>query len=163
MTEKIRCVSPVDGRIYAERIAASEADVAASLASARAAQRDWRRRPIAERARFCVAAVEAMLAMGDEIPEELAWQMGRPVRYGAGELRGFEERARYMIGIAEEALAPIDPGPKENFHRWIARDPLGVIMVVAPWNYPYLTAINSASFASLPCSLANRKSVSVTG
>jgi acyl-CoA reductase-like NAD-dependent aldehyde dehydrogenase len=143
MTEKIRCVSPVDGRIYAERNAASEAQVAASLASARAAQRDWRRRPIAERARFCLAAVEAMLAMGDEIPAELAWQMGRPVRYGAGELRGFEERARYMIGVAEEALAPIDPGPKANFRRWIARDPLGVIMVVAPWNYPYLTAVNS--------------------
>jgi acyl-CoA reductase-like NAD-dependent aldehyde dehydrogenase len=143
MTEKIRCVSPVDGRIYAERIAASEAHVAASLAAARAAQRDWRLRPIGERARFCLAAVEAMLAMGDEIPAELAWQMGRPVRYGAGELRGLEERARYMIGIAEAALAPIDPGPKEGFRRWIARDPLGVIMVVAPWNYPYLTAVNS--------------------
>jgi len=143
MTEKIRCVSPVDGRVYAERIAASEAHVAASLAAARAAQRDWRRRPISERARLCLAAVEAMLAMGDEIPEELAWQMGRPVRYGAGELRGFAERARYMIGIAEEALAPIDPGPKEGFRRWIARDPLGLILVVAPWNYPYLTAVNS--------------------
>jgi acyl-CoA reductase-like NAD-dependent aldehyde dehydrogenase len=143
MTEKIRCVSPVDGRVYAERVVASEAHVAAVLASARAGQRDWRRRPIVERARFCLAAVEAMLAMGDEIPQELAWQMGRPVRYGAGELRGFAERARYMIGIADEALAPIDPGPKEGFRRWIARDPLGVIMVVAPWNYPYLTAVNS--------------------
>ena len=67
------------------------------------------------RADYCLAAVEAMLAMGDEIPAELAWQMGRPVRYGAGELRGFAERARYMIAIAEEALAPIDPGPKERF------------------------------------------------
>jgi acyl-CoA reductase-like NAD-dependent aldehyde dehydrogenase len=143
MTEKIRCVSPVDGRIYAERIAASEAHVAASLAAAREAQREWRQASIAERARFCLAAVEAMLAMGDEIPQELAWQMGRPVRYGAGELRGFAERARYMIGIAQDALAPIDPGPKEGFRRWIARDPLGVIMVVAPWNYPYLTAVNS--------------------
>jgi acyl-CoA reductase-like NAD-dependent aldehyde dehydrogenase len=143
MTERIRCVSPVDGRVFAERPAASEAHVAASLAAARAAQREWRRVSVSGRARFCLAAVDAMLAMRDEIPEELAWQMGRPVRYGAGELRGFEERARYMIGIAEEALAPIDPGPKENFRRWIARDPLGVVMVVAPWNYPYLTAVNS--------------------
>jgi acyl-CoA reductase-like NAD-dependent aldehyde dehydrogenase len=143
MSERLRCVSPVDGRLYAERIAASEAHVAASLEAARAAQRQWRREPIAERARYCLAAVEAMLAMGDEIPGELAWQMGRPVRYGAGELRGFAERARYMIDIAEEALAPIDPGPKEKFKRWIAREPLGVVMVVAPWNYPYLTAVNS--------------------
>jgi len=143
MTERIRCVSPVDGRVYAERIAPSEAHIAASLASARAAQREWRRVSVPERARFCLAAIDAMLAMRDEIPEELAWQMGRPVRYGAGELRGFEERARYMISIAEEALAPIDPGPKEGFRRWIARDPLGVVLVVAPWNYPYLTAVNS--------------------
>ena len=64
---------------------------------------------------YCCAAVEAMLAMGEEIPAELAWQMGRPVRYGAGEIRGFEERARYMIAIAEDALAPIDPGPKDGF------------------------------------------------
>ncbi len=125
MSERLRCVSPVDGRVYAERIAASEAHLAASLAAARAAQRQWRREPIAERARFCLAAVEAMLAMSEEIPAELAWQMGRPVRYGAGELRGFAERARYMIDIAGEALAPIDPGPKEGFKRWIAREPLG--------------------------------------
>ena len=43
----------------------------------------------------------------DEIVPELAWQMGRPVRFGAGELRGFEERARYMIGIAASALADV--------------------------------------------------------
>ena len=143
MSEILRCVSPIDGRVFAERVAASEAHVASSLTSARAAQREWRRRPIAERTRFCLAAVEAMLAMGEEIPAELAWQMGRPVRYGAGELRGFAERARYMIGIAEEALAPVDPGPKQNFRRWIAREPLGVVLVIAPWNYPYLTAVNS--------------------
>lgn len=143
MSERLRCISPVDGRVYAERIAASEAHVAASLAAARAAQRQWRREPISARAHYCLAAVDAMLAMGDEIPAELAWQMGRPVRYGAGELRGFAERARYMIDIAEDALAPVDPGPKEKFKRWIAREPLGLVMVVAPWNYPYLTAVNS--------------------
>jgi acyl-CoA reductase-like NAD-dependent aldehyde dehydrogenase len=143
MPERIRCISPVDGRVFAEREAASESQVAAALAAARAAQREWRRVSIAERARFCLAAVDAMLAMSGEIPAELAWQMGRPIRYGAGELRGFEERARYMIGVAEDALAPIDPGPKPGFKRWIAREPLGTVLVVAPWNYPYLTAVNS--------------------
>ena len=83
--------------------------------------------PLAERAAYCSAAVDAMIAMKDEIVPELAWQMGRPVRYGAGELRGFEERARYMIGIAEQALADIDPGPKDGFVRYVRRDPLGVV------------------------------------
>jgi acyl-CoA reductase-like NAD-dependent aldehyde dehydrogenase len=139
----IRCVSPVDGSVYAERPQASEAEIERALADARAAQYAWRRTSIAERAQYCSAAVDAMLAMKDEIVPELAWQMGRPIRHGAGELRGFEERARYMIGIAEEALAPNDPGPKENFRRSITREPLGVVFVIAPWNYPYLTAVNS--------------------
>src|SRR3546814_4819830 len=84
-----------------------------------------------------------MLAMAAEIVPELAWQMGRPVRFGPGELRGFEERARHMIEIASAALSPVDPSPQEGFRRWIARDPLGVVMVVAPWHYPYLTAVNT--------------------
>ena len=139
----IRCISPVDGRVYAERAVATDTAISTAIARARGAQEVWRRLPVAERARYCLAAVEAMLAMQDEIVPELAWQMGRPIRYGAGELRGFAERARYMIGIAESALAPIDPGPKDGFRRWIARDPLGLVMVIAPWNYPYLTAVNS--------------------
>lgn len=65
------------------------------------------------------------------------------MRYGGGELRGFAERARYMIEIAEAALAPLDPGPRQGFKRWIAREPLGLVLTIAPWNYPYLTAVNS--------------------
>lgn len=143
MSDVIRSVSPVDGRVYAERPAATDAAIAAAIERARAAQQAWAKVPVAERARICSAAVDAMLAMKDEIVPELAWQMGRPIRYGAGELRGFEERARYMIGIAEKALAPVEPERKDKFRRWIARVPLGLVLVVAPWNYPYLTAVNS--------------------
>ncbi|WP_445679965.1 aldehyde dehydrogenase family protein [Radicibacter daui] len=143
MSSTIRCISPVDGSVYAERPVAGAPAVDAALKKARAAQAEWKKQPLAVRARYCLAAVDAMLAMKDEIVPELAWQMGRPVRYGAGELRGFEERARYMIALAEEALAPVDPGPKEGFRRYIKREPLGLVFVVAPWNYPYLTAVNS--------------------
>src|SRR5580765_816204 len=115
MAEKITCISPVDGRVYASRPVATKKQIAAAFAAAHAAQEKWKRVPVAERAAYCSAAIDAMIAMKDEIVPELAWQMGRPVRYGAGELRGFEERARYMIGIAEQALATINPGPKEGF------------------------------------------------
>jgi acyl-CoA reductase-like NAD-dependent aldehyde dehydrogenase len=143
MAETIECVSPVDGRVYASRRVTSKKEIAAAFAAAHAAQGQWKRLLIAERAAYCSAAVDAMIAMREEIVPELAWQMGRPVRYGGGELRGFEERARYMIAIAEEALSNLDPGPKEGFVRYVKRDPLGVVFTVAPWNYPYLTAVNS--------------------
>jgi acyl-CoA reductase-like NAD-dependent aldehyde dehydrogenase len=137
------CISPVDNSILATRPFASDADVSGAVVAARAAQRDWQTRPIASRASLCHAFVDAMLSMQDEIVPELAWQMGRPVRYGAGELRGFEERARHMIGIAESALAPVTPEEKPGFERYVMREPLGVVLTIAPWNYPYLTAVNS--------------------
>jgi acyl-CoA reductase-like NAD-dependent aldehyde dehydrogenase len=143
MVERIECVSPVDGRVYASRPVARKKEIDAAFAAARAAQEGWKRLPIAERAAYCSAAVDAMIAMTAEIVPELAWQMGRPVRYGGGEMRGFEERARYMIAIAEDALSNLDPGPKDGFVRYVKRDPLGVIFTIAPWNYPYLTAVNS--------------------
>ena len=143
MPSTIQLISPVDGRVYAERQYADAAQIEQALADARAAQAQWKRRPLSERAAYCSAAVDAMLAMKDEIVPELAWQMGRPVRFGAGELRGFEERARYMIAIAPEALAAVEPTPVAGFRRLIKREPLGTVLVIAPWNYPYLTAVNT--------------------
>jgi acyl-CoA reductase-like NAD-dependent aldehyde dehydrogenase len=143
MSSQLHLISPIDGLVYVERHCADEARIDRALNAAARAQTEWKRRPLAERAAFCTAAVDAMLTMRDQIVPELAWQMGRPVRYGAGELRGFEERARYMIAIAPEALAAVDPGPKAGFRRYIKREPLGTALVIAPWNYPYLTAVNS--------------------
>jgi acyl-CoA reductase-like NAD-dependent aldehyde dehydrogenase len=143
MSNEVKLISPVDGRVYAERHYASDETVAAALEAASQAQRVWKKTPLAERARYCTAALEALLAMRDEIAPEIAWQMGRPVRYGAGELRGVEERARHMIAIAADALADIDAGEKTGFHRFVRREPLGTVLVIAPWNYPYLTAVNS--------------------
>jgi acyl-CoA reductase-like NAD-dependent aldehyde dehydrogenase len=143
MTDTVSCISPVDGSIYASRPVATKEAIASVFTAAHAAQEKWKRVPLAERAAYCAAAVDAMLAMKDEIVPELAWQMGRPVRYGAGELRGFEERARYMIGIAAQALQNVTPEPKDGFLRYIKREPLGVVFTIAPWNYPYLTAVNS--------------------
>lgn len=137
------CVSPVDDCILASRAFASDTAISDAVAAARAAHRDWRAQSVCARATLCHAFVDAMLSMQDEIIPELARQMGRPVRYGAGELRGFEERARYMIGIADMALAPLRPPEKSGFERYMTREPLGVVLTVAPWNYPYLTAVNS--------------------
>jgi acyl-CoA reductase-like NAD-dependent aldehyde dehydrogenase len=139
----IRTISPVDGRVYAERTLANAAEIEAALARARAAQRLWRETPVAARTavlgRFC-AEFERR---GAEIAQGLCWQMGRPLRFAPSEVRGTLERARHMIAIAATALADVDPGPKAGFRRFIRREPLGVVFTVAAWNYPYLIAVNS--------------------
>ncbi len=138
-----KCVSPIDGEVIASRPFASDADIQSAVAEAKAAQKLWRAQPLADRAALCTAFIDAMLSMEADIVPELARQMGRPVRYGAGELKGFAERGHHMIAIAPEALAPVVPAEKPGFERFIAREPLGVVFTIAPWNYPYLTAVNS--------------------
>ena len=143
MSQTARLISPVDGTTLIERPYVDSRQIGRLLEAAHAAQRDWRAVSIADRAALCLRAVDAMLAMQDEIVPELAWQMGRPVRYGAGELRGFADRARHMVAIAEDALADVVPTPIAGFRRYVRREPLGLVFVIAPWNYPYLTAVNA--------------------
>ncbi|WP_319772168.1 aldehyde dehydrogenase family protein [Breoghania sp.] len=142
MSETVKLVSPVDGSIYIERPLATTGEIAGAVAAGKAAQSDWAHVSIAERGKLCLAALEALLAMGEEIVPELAWQMGRPVRYG-GEMGGVEERARYMVELAETALKDVVPAPKTGFTRYVKRVPVGLVLVIAPWNYPFLTAINT--------------------
>src|SRR5436305_3290921 len=139
----IVCISPVDGREVVRRAASSAKEIEAAVAAARKAQAEWKRLAVAERGKILSRAVAARLAMRDEVAPELAWQMGRPIRYGGNELNGFEERARTMIALAESALAPIVPEPKQGFRRYIAREPVGIVLTVAPWNYPSPTAVNA--------------------
>jgi acyl-CoA reductase-like NAD-dependent aldehyde dehydrogenase len=142
MGDRIRVISPVNGEVYVERALAGEAEIAAALEQAARAQKAWREVPVAERAAILGRAVDAFVARRDEIAPELTWQMGRPVRYAPNEVAGLEERARYMIAVAERALADVEVGDKPGFTRFIRRVPLGVGFIIAPWNYPYLTAVN---------------------
>jgi acyl-CoA reductase-like NAD-dependent aldehyde dehydrogenase len=142
MAETVKIISPVDGSVYAERTAASGAEIEAAVVRARAARKAWHEVTLSERAKAISHFTDALLEMNEQIVPELAWQMGRPIRYG-GEARGVEERARHMIDIAEDALKPLEKTDKPGFRRFIAREPLGTMLVIAPWNYPYLTAVNS--------------------
>ena len=142
MSGTARIISPIDGSIYAERAYASDTAIHAAVTAARQAQPGWAATSIAERAHYCRLALDALAAMQDEIIPEIAWQMGRPTRYG-GENGGVQERGQYMIDIAEEALEPYVPAQKDGFRRYVKHVPLGVVMVIAPWNYPYLTAVNT--------------------
>src|SRR5690606_16935952 len=143
MTNVLRTISPVDGRVYVERALATEARIDEALGLASEAQRSWRTTPLADRAALVGAFVDRELEKQETHADELTWQMGPPRAHTPGELRGFEERGRAMIQLGLEALADLDVGPKEGFTRFIRREPLGVVLVLAPWNYPWLTAVNA--------------------
>ncbi|WP_461384532.1 aldehyde dehydrogenase family protein, partial [Devosia indica] len=119
-------------------------DAAAAVARSRKAQKDWARRSLEERIALVRAGVARLNEMQDEVVPELAWMMGRPVRYG-GEFGGVNERTNYMAEIAARALAPIEIENSAQFERRIVREAHGVVFVIAPWNYPYMTAINTVA------------------
>jgi len=135
--------SPVDGSVYVERPIATDAQVQQTMENARQAQARWKRVALEQRIGIVNRFIDAFVARKEAIAEEITWQMGRPIAQSPGEVRGFEERARYMMSIAAISLADIDPGPKQGFRRFIRREPLGVVLVLAPWNYPYLTSVNA--------------------
>jgi acyl-CoA reductase-like NAD-dependent aldehyde dehydrogenase len=144
VSKLLKCISPIDGSIYAERPVLNASEASHAVAVAKQAQIDWAKRPLQERIDLVMAGVAAIGKMNDEIVTELAWQMGRPVRYG-GEFGGFNERASYMADIAHDALADVSISNDDNFARYIKRVPHGLVLVVAPWNYPYMTAINTVA------------------
>lgn len=136
-------ISPVNDKSYCKRTYANDRDINQALVFAVEAQRAWRASSIALRIKILTQCVNQVLEHSEILAEELTWQIGRPISQTPGELRGFAERARYMLSIAEAALANIIPTEKTGFIRYIKREALGVILVIAPWNYPYLTTVNS--------------------
>lgn len=138
----IQCISPIDGSVYAERPAMSLEAATEAVARARKAQKAWARRPLEDRIQLVLKGVARLNEMSDEVVPELAHMMGRPVRYG-GEYKGFNERSNYVANVAADALAPLVVENSASFERRIEREPHGVVFVIAPWNYPYMTAINT--------------------
>ncbi|MGR3630445.1 MAG: aldehyde dehydrogenase family protein [Sulfitobacter sp.] len=138
----VKCISPIDGSVYAERETLSNDAALEAVARARKAQKAWAARPLQERVDLVMGALKEIENSTDRMTEELAHQMGRPVRYG-GEFGGLQERTSHMAKIASDALAPTVIEDSDAFSRKIMREPHGVVFVVAPWNYPYMTANNT--------------------
>jgi acyl-CoA reductase-like NAD-dependent aldehyde dehydrogenase len=143
MRDLIETISPIDGRIVVTRSFADDATIDSTLAKAQTAQQDWQRVSIDERAAICSRFVDIMQEKQSSLSEQITLQMGRPLSQSPHEINGLAERARYMIDIAQTALDDQRLPEKEGFNRFIRRAPHGVVLTIAPWNYPYLTAINS--------------------
>ena len=137
-----KTITPIDNTVYVEREYHS-AKIEQTIESSMKAQKEWASLNVNERVKLLKNFVEDFLSKGDVIGEELSRQIGRPISQAAGELNGFKERADYMLSIAEKKLANIDVTKDNNFKSFIKRRALGIVFVIAPWNYPYLVAVNS--------------------
>ena len=137
-----KTITPIDNTVYIEREYHSD-KIEQTIDNSIKAQREWANLNVNERVKLLKNFVDDFLSRGDVICEELSRQIGRPISQAPGELKGFKERADYMLSIAENKLANIDVTKDNNFKSYIKRRALGVVFVIAPWNYPYLVAVNS--------------------
>ena len=142
MHNMMKCISPIDGSLFAERQFLNSQEAFAACARGQNAKTDWANRSLQNRVDLVRAAIVKLGEAEQEMAIELAHIMGRPVRYG-GEYSGTKYRAETMAEIAEKALAPIIVEDSDSFLRKIEHIPLGLVLVIAPWNYPYMTAINT--------------------
>ncbi|MFA9410708.1 MAG: aldehyde dehydrogenase family protein [Deltaproteobacteria bacterium] len=143
MTATFRTISPVDGSVVFERALDGPGEVERVLADASKAFETWRQVDLDERCTMVRRFVELAVHDADAVAQELTMQMGRPVSDGGGEVGGWLLRGRTMVDLGPEALAAIELDARDGFTRYIRREPLGVVFVVAPWNYPWLTAVNA--------------------
>ena len=143
MSEFFSVVSPIDGQELCRREYAKSSDIEQAVKAAKQAQAAWFASGLAERKAKIGAAIDWLVAHKDEVAAAITHSMGRPINQTPGEVKGLEERARYMLSIADTALADIVPEEKAGFKRFLRREPVGVVLVMAPWNYPFLTAVNA--------------------
>ncbi|MBL0691757.1 MAG: aldehyde dehydrogenase family protein [SAR324 cluster bacterium] len=139
----VSCISPIDSKILATRELTSDAQLDKILARAKIAQKEWAATSIKTRVEAMEKFLVNLQAMDDEIVPELAKQMGRPIRFG-GEVPPLVKRVKYLNEMASSALANYVPETNgvDQITRYIKRIPVGIVFVIAPWNYPYVTAVN---------------------
>lgn len=145
----IKIISPSDGSVVASRELASEDEIEGKLNQAVATQTLWRNTKLDVRINYCKKALDWFAQNKEVLGQDISKQMGRPIKFAQGEINGLIERAEYMMQVAPDALADIQVEKKAGFKRFIRPTPLGICFIIAPWNYPYLTAINAIIAALL--------------
>lgn len=138
-----KCVSPIDGQVVHAGAFSTDEETSRALSLARVGQAAWRAMPLQARIESLRIALKHLSDRRDEIGLQITNQMGRPIKYAPGEIGGVIERGEAMLDIAGSALETVKPDPIPGFDRCIVREPVGVVAVLAPWNYPFLTSVNA--------------------
>lgn len=142
MSDVVRVDNPFTHEIVFEAPLVDDRQLDGLMERAHAAHLEWQRVPLKERVGMIERFVQAFEARRDRYAAEITACMGKPLRQSQNEIDAMFDRARQVAGIAETALAPEILPPKPGFERSIHREPVGVVAVLAAWNYPLLIACN---------------------
>ncbi|RME43687.1 MAG: aldehyde dehydrogenase family protein [Deltaproteobacteria bacterium] len=142
-------IDPFRGEVLATYPIETAARIQEKIERLRGALPAWRALPVTERVRRVTQALEYFSRNRRMVAHDITRQMGKPIRESEREIETFFERAAYLCAIAPEALAAESLPEKPGFFREIRHEPLGVLLVLAAWNYPLLVAINGVAAALL--------------
>ncbi|KKY14924.1 putative aldehyde dehydrogenase [Phaeomoniella chlamydospora] len=145
-TEILTTISPITNKPILRRVAAPPQDIALMPALAQTAYRSFRKShpTLASRQEIVTKFLKLLGEKQDELAQELTEQMGRPISYTPKEIATAVKRGEYLNSIAPEVLdAPVPGTEEKGFKRYIKKEPVGVVLVLFAWNYPYLILVNS--------------------
>ncbi len=130
-------VNPANNKLIKEYSSHTDADVEAALSTADALYHsDWSKGSIDKR----LAVLHKLADLIDSRTEELAKiasvEMGKLIAQSRGEVKLCAQIARYYADNAKQFLAPVKY-PSEMGEAWVEHHPIGVVMAVEPWNFPY--------------------------
>jgi len=136
------CLSPVDGRLLTAVARCGQADIDAAVAAARMAFEDkrWSGKSPAVRKRTLIKFAELIVAHGDELALTETLDMGKPLKYAKGvDVNSAANCIRWYGEAVDKVYDEIAPTPSNSL-ALITREPVGVVGVIVPWNYPMIMA-----------------------
>lgn len=128
--------NPYNGEILSEHKEFSSEEISKALGKADAAFKDWRKTSFAERSRLLLKVADVLKQNKQEYAETMTKEMGKPISQSLAEVEKCAWVCEYYAENAQQQLSEeqIKTDAKESFIRY---DPLGVILAVMPWNYPF--------------------------
>ncbi|CAJ2512229.1 Uu.00g052440.m01.CDS01 [Anthostomella pinea] len=141
--ESITTISPTTNEPILTRSGLSQSDLEELPNVALESFQSWRQTSLTDRQIIVKKALKLLEKKKDELAEEITVQMGRPIAYTGVEVTTALKRADYLIKISEDTLKDTDGEPEKGFKRFIRKVPVGPVLVIFAWNYPYLILVNS--------------------
>ena len=138
----LRIENPANGESLAEIPADDDASVVAKAAAARAAQPRWAAVPLADRKAAIGRFRAALVAERESLAVTLTREVGKPIRQSRAELDGVLGRIDFFLAEIDGCLAPETVHDEAAMREQVTHVPLGVVVNVSAWNYPYFVGAN---------------------